>query len=430
MKYLIKKIVIGILTIEAFLVLKRFKPKIIAVTGSVGKTSTKDAIFGALSQNLHIRKDSKSFNSEIGVPLSILGLPNGYLSFKLWFQNLVDGFLAIFSGNYPDWLVLEFGVDRPGDMEFLVKWIKLDIAVLTRFPDVPVHVEYFESPLEIINEKKKILKSLKPNGVVVLNADDSKIMEIKDKIKSKVLTFGITNEADVRASNQETILDDGGVPMGINFKVDYKENSVPVSIKGVLGKQHVYPALAAICCGISQDISIVDMTSALSDFGVAPGRMRILDGVDDSIIIDDSYNASPVSVQEAVKVLGDIASKGLKIAVLGDMTEIGRYTANEHRIIGKMVHDLGINYLFTMGKRAEFIADEAVASRMAKSKVFSFSDHNELEKKLREFIEPGTTVLVKGSQSMRMEKVVEEIMQKKDEAKKLLVRQDQFWKEK
>lgn len=427
MKKILKKIIIFILKWESKLILLRFKPKIIATTGSVGKTTTKDAIFFALSESLYIRKNQKSFNSEIGVPLTILGLDNGYNNFFKWILNIIEGLFVVFKRKYPKWLVLEFGVDRPGDMEYLIKWIKVDVAVFTRFPNVPVHVEYFDSPKEVIKEKKKLLKGVKKDGLVVLNADDPEVLNIKNEIKQKVLTYGILNSADVGVENQEILYDSEQKPIGINFKVNYKENFVPVKIKGVLGNQHVYPVLAAFAIGLSQNITIVEMSESLSSSRPAPGRMNILNGINESTIIDDTYNSSPVALQEAVKTLASLHTKGSKIAVLGDMSEIGRYTANEHKIIGKMVADLGIDYLFTLGKRAEFIAEEAKNSGMKDSNIFLHSEYGELVKELKDYIKGGSVVLVKGSQVMRTEKIVKQILEKPEKAKDLLVRQEAFW---
>ncbi len=427
MKKILKKIIITIITLEAKLVLLRFKPKIIAITGSVGKTSTKDAVFSALSDSIHIRKNQKSFNSEIGVPLTILGLDNGYNDFFKWLTNIFEGLLVLFTKKYPERLVLEVGVDRPGDMEHMMRWIKIDIAIFTRFPNVPAHVEYFSSPKEVINEKKKMLLGVKPDGYVVLNADDSEVLKIKDVCKRKVMTFGIENDADVKVSNEEIMYDSALRPTGVNFKVDYNKNSIPVKIKGVLGRQHIYPVLAGMICGIIEGITPVQVSEAMEKHQSAPGRMTILWGMKDSIIIDDSYNASPVAVQEALKVLGKIQSNGKKIAVLGDMSEIGKYTANEHKIIGKMVNDLHIDYLFTLGKRAEFFAEEAIKTGMSVENIFIFNEYGELTKKLKEVIEKGSIILIKGSQMIRAEKIVKEIMYEPELAKDLLVRQDIFW---
>jgi UDP-N-acetylmuramoyl-tripeptide--D-alanyl-D-alanine ligase len=136
-----KNIITAILTLEARAVLWRYKPKVIAVTGSVGKTTTKDAIFAVLSPHVHVRKSQKSFNSEIGVPLTILGLESGWRDPLVWLSNIVQGFLlVIIKSDYPSWLVLEVGADRPGDIKNIARWLRPDIAVITAIPEIPVHV--------------------------------------------------------------------------------------------------------------------------------------------------------------------------------------------------------------------------------------------------------------------------------------------------
>lgn len=426
MKEIFKKIVIFILTLEAKLVLIRFKPKIISIAGSVGKTSSKDAIFAALSDSLHIRKNQKSFNSEIGVPLTILGLDNAYNNPFLWFKNILEGLIVIFQKDYPKWLVLETGVDRPGDMDKLTKWIKVDVAIFTRLPNVPAHVEYFSSPEEYSEEEKKLMKAVKPDGFVILNADDLLIMEIKNQSKNKVLTYGIENDADIKATFQE-IFYENTKPVGVNFKIQYKENLVPVKLRGVLGNQHVYPVAASVAVAISQNISIIESLNSFEKYKAPVSRMNLLEGVKGSTIIDDSYNASPIAMQEALKVLSEIETTGKRIAVLGDMSEIGRYTANEHKIIGKMVTDKGIDLLFTLGKRAEFIAEEAQKTGMSQDKVFEFKEFGELTKELKEQIGENDVILVKGSQVVRTEKIVKQIMATPEKASELICRQDHFW---
>ena len=141
MKEIFKKFVVAALTFEAQVLLKRTRPKIVAITGSVGKTSTKDAVYAVLKEHVHARKSEKSFNSDIGVALTVLGLSNGWNNPFLWVKNIFDGALhALFQSNYPKVLILEMGVDRKGDMKRLTQWIKPDVVVVTRLPDVPVHV--------------------------------------------------------------------------------------------------------------------------------------------------------------------------------------------------------------------------------------------------------------------------------------------------
>ena len=158
MKTFFKKAVVFIITLEARAVLRKYKPKIVAVTGSVGKTSAKDAIYEVLSEGARVRKSEKSFNSEIGLPLTILGIPNAWSNPFRWLQNIIDGlFVLLFTVQYPQWLVLEVGADRPGDIRSLAKWLRVDIAVITRLPEVPVHVEFYAA--EAVVEKRPRLST-------------------------------------------------------------------------------------------------------------------------------------------------------------------------------------------------------------------------------------------------------------------------------
>src|SRR3990167_8511888 len=158
MKNLFKKAVVYVITLEARAILRKYKPKIVAVTGSVGKTSTKDAIYAVLQKGAHVRKSEKSFNSEVGLPLTILGAPNAWSNPLRWLQNIIDGlFMLVFNAQYPEWLILEVGADRPGDITSLSKWLPVDIAVITLLPEMPVHVEFFDSPEAVIEEKASLL---------------------------------------------------------------------------------------------------------------------------------------------------------------------------------------------------------------------------------------------------------------------------------
>ena len=176
MKNVLKSVVVKILIWEARLLLKRAKPTIVAVTGNVGKTSTKDAIYSVLKDHKRTRKSEQGFNTDIGVPLTILGLRNAWNDPIRWFKNIIDGLLeALHPGKYPEVLVLEIGVDHPGDMKKLASWVKPDVVVITRLPDVPVHVEFFDSPEAVVQEKLELLKALKPDGIFVYNNDDERV---------------------------------------------------------------------------------------------------------------------------------------------------------------------------------------------------------------------------------------------------------------
>jgi UDP-N-acetylmuramyl pentapeptide synthase len=425
MKTLFKKIIFTILKWEAILVLKRFKPRIIGVAGSVGKTSTKDAIYAALKDFVSVRKNKKSFNSDVGVPLTILGLETGWSSPSAWAKNVFLGLKPLFAKDYPEWLVLEMGTDRPGDMKKLVSWISLDYAVFTRFPDVPVHAEYFAKAQDVNDEDAQMMFGLKTEGVLVLNADDAKIAELAQKSTYKTMWYGFADSAHVHASNMEIGYDEEGVPLAQHVKVNFGSNSVPLSIDGALGMQHVYPVLAALVVAMEMGINALDVVESLRAHRVPPGRMNIVPGVGGITLIDDSYNSSPIALTLALVTMGELKAD-TKIAILGDMSELGKYTRHEHERIAHVLQEQHVDHLITLGDRASFIYDEAV--KIGIKHAYKATSHDDAVQKALEWAKDNTAVLVKGSQSSRMEKVSFDLLYDKQRAEELLVRQDSYWK--
>jgi UDP-N-acetylmuramoyl-tripeptide--D-alanyl-D-alanine ligase len=171
MKNFFKKIVTFIIEAQARAILKKYRPTIIAVTGSVGKTSTKDAIYTVLERTGFVRKSDKSFNSEIGVPLTILGVPNGWSNPFIWLQNITHGLELIFlKSDYPKTLIIEVGADHPGDIKRVASWLRPDIAVITTVSKIPVHVEFFPSRKALLDEKLALARAVKSEGTLILPA--------------------------------------------------------------------------------------------------------------------------------------------------------------------------------------------------------------------------------------------------------------------
>lgn len=428
-KQIFKIVITVILEAEAKLVLKKYKPKIIAITGSVGKTSTKDAIFAVVGETLIARKSEKSFNSEIGLPLTILDCENGWSNPVLWAKNIIKGFvLVITSTHYPKWLVLEIGAGKPGDIERATRLVTPDVAVVTRFGEVPVHVEYFKNPDELFDEKAKLVKALRSTGAIILNADDERVLALREKTKAMSLTFGLNEGAMFRATNIHVAYEEG-VPVGTTFKLEYDGNVFPVGMRGVLGVQPVYSALAGIAVGAYLKLNIVDIIGRLSAHGTPPGRMRIIPGLKGSTIIDDTYNSSPVASEAAVSALKSIKTKGKRIAILGDMLELGKFTIEEHKKIGKQAGKF-CDLLLAVGPRAKYIVEGAIDADMSEKNIIDFDDSRLAGKYVESILGEGDVVLVKGSQGIRMERAVEEIMAEPWRAGELLVRQEEEWKAK
>ncbi len=424
----LRSCVVLILTWEARAVLARHKPKIIAVTGSVGKTTTKDAIFAALSGTHHIRKSAKSFNSEIGVPLTILGLETGWNDPLKWFINILQGFGAIFSKNYPAWLVLEVGADRPGDIRKIARWIRPDISVITGVPDIPVHVEYFNSPGEVLKEKRELADHLKPGGTLILNGDEPRMRMLQNSFRGKSITYGF-DEKNSYAAYDDAILYENEKPVGMHFKVKRMGSSLQMAVYGALGRPRVYAALGALAVAETIGADTVRASQGIAQWDPPPGRVRIIPGVKSTIIIDDTYNSSPAAVLAALDTLAMVKGKR-KIAVLGDMLELGRYSSEAHKTVGERVAETA-TMLRTVGFRARAIAQSALDAGMKDGKILQY-EMNEAERAGRELekeLKAGDVVLVKGSQSMRMERTVLEIMAEPLRAEELLVRMDADWKE-
>lgn len=396
------------------LVLWKYKPTVIGITGSVGKTSSKEAVFAAISSSFRARRSQGNFNNEFGVPFTILGVSSpGKNPFK-WIWVLCKAFiLFVLPVRYPEVLVLEMGADRPGDIEYLAQIAKPHIAVVTAVG--PSHLEYFKKVEKIAQEKSKLVTALQNDGVAVLNFDDELVQGMSVKHKGKVLFYGMDRDADIFATDVRY------KSTGTIFKVHYAGNVVPVSLLSSLGKPNIYAALAAIAVGISLGMNLVDIAKGLESYRSERGRLRIMPGVKKTILIDDSYNSAPASSVAAIEVLKLVAGKR-KIAVLGDMAELGEYTEDGHRTVGAAVVDAGVNILVTVGPKAKFIADQAKQMGFPEKRIVEYVSSESAQKPVENLIEPGDAILIKGSRSMRMEKIVKEIMSQPHLADKLLVK--------
>ncbi len=434
MKKFYKHILISLMTHFAQVALSRHRPYVIGITGSVGKTTTKDAVAHVLSHSFAVRKSEKSFNSEIGIPLAILGLPNEWKSFSGWLRNIFSAYReAYHAASFPDVLVLEIGADKPGDIERAVAWIKPYMGVLTRLPDTPVHVEHFASPELVRVEKAKLVHALPQDGTFVANIDDERIRILAEQVPVHVMEYGFHAHAAVRGGQIRVVyehVDGVQKPVGMSMGVSYAGETAEVHINGVLGEHIMSAALAAVSVALAKGIPLRDSCALLASWETAPGRMRIIPGVEGSVLIDDSYNASPVAMHAALDVLQSLTANH-RIAVLGDMLELGQYSEEEHRRVGEHVAQFA-DALVVVGRRARWIAEAAISAGMSKERVQMFTNSVEAGEALSKIVGLGDLILIKGSQGsgenmIRMERATKQLMKCTDDAKKMLVRQDDEW---
>lgn len=409
------------------MILAKYKPKVVAITGSVGKTSTKDAVYAVLSKVAYVRKSAKNFNSDLGLPLTVLGCPSGGNSLLIWTENILKGlWMIIYPHKYPKWLVLEVGIRKPGDMAHMAEWLKSDVVIMTMIGDMPTHIEFFHSRKQLIEEKSALIKTLKKDGLLILNADDHDVLHMKSRTKCRTLTYGFDEGADMLGSGVDIFYNTKGEPEGVSYRVDEGGKSLPVFIDGAFGINYVYATLGAFAFASGVKISMLEAINAVKKYDMSPGRMRLLGGLNDTLIIDDTYNSSPFACRSALKTLGEVKANGKKIAVLGDMLELGKHTIEAHTEIGKHVKG-NADILVVVGLRSKSIKEGAIEAGMDADKIFEFLNAREAGEYVKILLKKGDIVLVKGSQAMRMERVVEAILFDQEHKRKLLARQDKEW---
>lgn len=423
MKDLFKSLVVRALIWEAKAVLLRHKPFIIGVTGNLGKTSTKDAIYAVMKDHFYVRRSEKSMNSEFGVPLTILGEKSAWNNPLKWILVLARGFFVPFAKEYPTHLVLEIGADRPGDIKSIASWIKPDITVVTQFGQVPVHVEFFKDRDAVVHEKGYLVEALRDTGFLIYNKDDHDSEKLLGKTEAKKIGIGIHESADISGTNVKLY----GTPLSgteADVMVDGKNHHLV--LPEVVGKSPVYCALPALAVARILAIPLEIACASLRNADKPKGRMRLLSGMNGSVIIDDSYNASPKATEHGLKTLSEIDTKGRKIAVLGDMLELGDYTRDEHYKIGKVAAK-SCHKLFTVGIRSRVTAEGALDEKMSDDNIMECDTSIDAGKELVKILEEGDVIYIKGSQSMRMERAITMILASTHNPKAVLVRQEDEW---
>jgi len=427
----INKILIPYLAWCSHRIIAKHRPLVIGVTGSVGKSSTKEALYCVLKNRFRSHRSMGNLNNEIGLPLAIIGEKNPKGNPWNWIMVILEGFsLALKkSRHYPKVLVLEMAVDRPGDMKYLTSIAPPKIGVITSIG--LTHLEFFRDEKKILEEKSLLLRNLPPNGLAVLNYDDMRLRSLAKSLKIPVLTYGFRMGADIQASDlkigySKDLGEGVNLAKGTGFRVNYKTIFLPIDLPYIISKTQVQSALAAISVGIHMGMNLVEIGKQLKEYRPLPGRMCLIRGKGGNIIIDDTYNSAPSSVKSALEIMALVKSKK-KTIILGDMLELGSAEEPAHKELAKLIYPVA-GRVILVGKRTAATHKELRRLGFPKDKIFHFRIVDNLVKKLPGLVGKGEVILVKGSQGLRMEKAVEILVFKKE--RQNLTRQDTYWKKK
>lgn len=349
----------------------RYSIPVIAITGSNGKTTTKDMTAAILASRRSVLKTQANYNNEIGLPLTLL--------------NLTEKHEAA---------VVEMGMRGLGEIKELAGIALPTVGVITNVGET--HMELLGSLDNIAAAKAELVEAIPPEGLIVLNADNPYVLAMAGKARGRVLTYGLTEQADIRAS--EVVLGDGGSTFTCHVGVE----TFPVTVPA-LGRHNVFNALAAISVGSALGLQPADIQRGLAAFETAAMRLAV-SKVSDYVVINDAYNASPASMAAAVDTLVDIAPNRA-VAVLGDMLELGDIAVEAHRHIGRRLANSGTGLVVTVGELAGEIA--GAAREHGVQEVFACRDHAAAKQILADKLRPGDTILIKGSRGMKMEQILE-----------------------
>lgn len=353
----------------------RFNIPIIAITGSNGKTTTKDMVASVLSGSYNVLKTQGNLNNEIGLPLTLLRLED---------KHQVG--------------VIEMGMSDLGEIHRLAQIARPTIAVITNIG--LSHIENLGSRDNILKAKMEIFDFLTSEGIGILNGDDELLINGKGEFPFKVIYYGTGESADLRAENLRTL---GG--MGIAYDLDQDGEVQPIKL-AIPGRHNVYNSLVAIAVARLMGMEMPSIIKGLKDFKTGDMRLNIFTSPGGIKVIDDVYNASPDPMKATIDILKDLGD-GRKIAILGDMLELGSYSQKAHIEVGKFLADRKIHILITQGDESKFIGQGASMAGMNPANIIHKGSNKEITELLSPMLRQDDTVLVKGSRGMKMEEIVE-----------------------
>lgn len=352
----------------------KFQINVVGLTGSIGKTTTREMVYAVLNGFEKTLKTQNNLNNQFGTPQTLLGLDNSYKN-----------------------AVIEMGMSGFGEIEALSLCVKPTLALITNIG--VSHIEHLGSREGIFQAKLEIVKGLKPGGKLLLCADDDLLYNNKDSLGVPTLTYGISN-AMADAVGRDIFQ----TKEGARFTIDYKGSAYKAQIP-IPGEHNVLNAVGAFLVGVTLGYEPQKCAEHLMDYKTSGMRQHIVKH-GEFTVIEDCYNAGPDSMKSALKLLRTVAEKGRTIAVLGDMLELGDITQEMHRLVGRYVGDNHVDILFATGDNARFIVEEAKACGVKEVKFFK--DRNELNKELKKTAKQGDTLLFKASRGLKFEELISE----------------------
>ena len=355
---------------------RKYGPPLVALTGSNGKTTTKEMIAACLETTFPILKTKGNLNNLIGVPLTLLTLTEK--------ERVV---------------VLEMGMNEPGEIRRLTEIAEPDVGLITNIQKV--HLEGMGSLERLKEEKGELFRKMRRDGTILVNQDDPRVVDLARDYPGQKITFGIETPAEVMAKEIQLRGTEG-----TSFTLILEEEAMEVHLQ-LLGRHFVPNALSAIAVGCLFGVELKQAKEAIEHFQSFPMRMEVVPFKGGKTLINDAYNANPYSMELALETLVEVKGKGRAIAVLGDMLELGNFEKEAHEQLGERVSELSIDFLLALGEDAPLVVESAIRHGFPIERTRIVESHSEAISLLRQMLENGDWILVKGSRRMAMEKIVE-----------------------
>ena len=355
---------------------RKYPTPVVALTGSNGKTTTKEMIANCLETTFPVLKTRGNLNNLIGLPLTLLTLSEK--------ERVV---------------VLEMGMNVPGEVRRLTEIAEPNVGLITNIQKV--HLEGMRSLERLKEEKGELFRKMRRDGTIIVNQDDPRVVDLASAYPGQKITFGIEHAAEVMAKEIWLRGEEG-----TSFTLILEGEAIEIHLR-LLGRHFVANALSAVAVACLFGVEIKQAKEALEDFRPFAMRMEIIPLKGGMTLINDAYNANPNSMELALETLVEVKGKGRAIAVLGDMLELGEFATEAHQQLGQKVSELSIDFLLTLGEEAAALVESAIRHKFPLERTKVVESHSEAASILREMVRDGDWILVKGSRGMAMEKIVE-----------------------